>query len=95
MEKKPSVTVMSSSMQSESLTDVDTTLELAAQQSGVVQYLPRAQSWDPYEVWLNRVHRPRSEQGVRDALKAQAQTVRDASGVMSPSPLTIVQTIAR
>jgi hypothetical protein len=95
MEKKSSVTLMSSSIQPDSLTNADATSALAAQQSGMVHHLPRSPSWDPYEVWLNRVHRPRAEQGVRDTLKAQAQPVRDASGVMNAGPLTIVQTSAR
>jgi hypothetical protein len=95
MEKKSSVTVMSRSIQSDSLTGGDATTASAAHQFGPVHHLPRTQSWDPYEVWLNRVHQPRAEQGVRDALKAQAPTLRDAGGGVNPSPLTIVQTIAR
>jgi hypothetical protein len=93
MEKKPSVTVMSDEIRSAG--DADATQTLTMPQSGAVQHLPRSQSWDPYEVWLNRVHRPRAEQDLRDALKTQAPIIRDAGGGVSPSPLTIVQTLAR
>jgi hypothetical protein len=92
MERKPNVTLMSSSLQADSLTGPPPAW--ATHQFGAVHHLPRTQSWDPYEVWLNRVHRPRTEQGVRDALQAQAPPGGDACGE-TLGPLTIVRTIAR
>lgn len=94
MEKKSSVTMMSNQIQPESANGSDVTQPFTMHQSGAVHHLARAQSWDPYEVWLNRVHRPRAERGVRDALNAQAPAIRDASG-LSANPLTIVQTLPR
>ena len=94
MERKPNVTLMSSYTPTDSLPNPDAPAVFATHQFGAVHRLPRAQSWDPYEVWLNRVHRPRTEQGVRDALQVQAEPGGDACA-MTPGPLKIVPTIAR